>query len=61
LAATTTADAYTPSASALKGGTTYYWQVQALAPSGAQNGTWSYQFDHQPRIERDIHSDLDAD
>ena len=39
--ATTTGTTYTPSATVLNGGTTYYWEVQALAPSGGQNGTWS--------------------
>jgi len=39
--ATTTDATYTPSATALDGGTTYYWEVQALAPSGGQNGAWS--------------------
>lgn len=39
---TTTAASYTPAASALAGGTTYYWEVQALAPSGSgQNAAWS--------------------
>ncbi|MGD0222288.1 MAG: protease pro-enzyme activation domain-containing protein [Terriglobia bacterium] len=40
---TTTGTSYTPSASALVGGTTYYWEVQALAPSG-QNADWSSVF-----------------
>ena len=41
-AATTTAASYTPAASDLIGGTTYYWEVQALAPSGSgQSGAWS--------------------
>jgi hypothetical protein len=39
---TTTAASYTPSATALEGATTYYWEVQALAPSGSgQNAFWS--------------------
>jgi hypothetical protein len=39
---TTTAVTYTPSATALVGATTYYWEVQALAPSGSgQNAFWS--------------------
>jgi len=39
---TTTAATYTPAASDLAGGTTYYWQVQALAPTGSgQSGAWS--------------------
>jgi hypothetical protein len=43
---TTTAASYTPpAASALTGGTTYYWEVQALAPSGSgQNAAWSNVF-----------------
>ncbi len=39
---TTTAASYTPPANDLAGSTTYYWEVQALAPAGSsQNGTWS--------------------
>jgi hypothetical protein len=39
---TTTTVSYTPAASALAGGTTYFWEVQALAPSGSgQNAAWS--------------------
>jgi hypothetical protein len=39
---TTTAAAYTPAATSLGAATTYYWEVQALAPSGSgQNGAWS--------------------
>jgi hypothetical protein len=39
---TTTAASYTPSTSDLAAGTTYYWEVQALAPSGSgQSGAWS--------------------
>ena len=42
LGTTTTAASYTPAASGLVGGTTYYWEVQALAPSGSgQSGAWS--------------------
>jgi hypothetical protein len=41
--ATTTGTSYTPSATSLVGGTTYYWEVQALAPSG-QNAFWSSVF-----------------
>jgi hypothetical protein len=41
--ATTTGTSYTPSATSLVGGTTYYWEVQALAPSG-QNASWSSVF-----------------
>jgi hypothetical protein len=41
-AAATTAASYTPAAGDLVGGTTYYWEVQALAPSGStQSGAWS--------------------
>ncbi len=39
---TTTAASYTAAASALSGGIAYYWEVQALAPSGSgQNAAWS--------------------
>ncbi|HXW13314.1 MAG TPA: hypothetical protein VEN79_02290, partial [Terriglobia bacterium] len=39
---TTTGASYTPAASDLAGGTTFYWEVQALAPSGSgQSGAWS--------------------
>ena len=39
---TTTAESYTPAATALAGGTAYYWEVQALAASGSSlNGPWS--------------------
>jgi hypothetical protein len=39
---TTTAASYTPAATALAGGTTYYWEVQAVAASGSgQNAAWS--------------------
>ncbi|MGA2748523.1 MAG: hypothetical protein ABSG59_07085, partial [Verrucomicrobiota bacterium] len=42
IAPTTTANSYTPAASLLSGGTSYYWQVQALAPSGSgQIAAWS--------------------
>jgi len=41
LGTTTTSTSYTPSATALLGGTVYYWEVQALASSGGVNGTWS--------------------
>ena len=37
---TTTTNSYTPAATALAGGTTYYWEVQAVAPSG-QIAAWS--------------------
>ena len=40
-AATTTGATYTPPVTALDGDTQYYWEVQALPPSGGQNGTWS--------------------
>jgi hypothetical protein len=40
--ATTTSASYTPAGNALVGSTTYYWEVQALAPAGSgQNGAWS--------------------
>ena len=40
--ATTTAASYTSSGTNLTGGTTYYWQVQALPPSGSnRNASWS--------------------
>lgn len=40
--ATTTAASYTPSATDLTSGTTYFWEVQALAPSGSNhNAFWS--------------------
>jgi hypothetical protein len=40
--ATTTTAAYTPAATALDGGTTFYWEVQALASSASgPNGPWS--------------------
>jgi len=39
---TTTAASYTPAASDLAGSNTYYWEVQALAPSGSnRNAFWS--------------------
>jgi hypothetical protein len=39
---TTTAASYTAAASALSGGITYYWEAQALVPSGSgQNAAWS--------------------
>lgn len=42
LSVTTTTTSFTPASTSLAGGTTYYWQVQALAPSGGgQNGPWS--------------------
>jgi len=40
IGATTSGTSYTPSSTSLVGGTTYYWEVQALAPAG-QNGAWS--------------------
>ena len=40
-AATTEGTTYTTPATELAGGTTYYWEVQALAPSGGENGSWS--------------------
>ena len=43
LGPTTTGTSFTPSATSLVGGTTYYWEVQALAPSG-QNASWSSMF-----------------
>jgi hypothetical protein len=40
--ATLTAASFIPIATELAGGTTFYWEVQALAPSGGgQNGAWS--------------------
>ena len=41
--ATVSGTSYTPSATSLVGGTTYYWEVQALAPTG-QNASWSSVF-----------------
>jgi hypothetical protein len=42
---TTSATSFTPATTSLVGGTTYYWEVQALAPSGGgQNGPWSSVF-----------------
>jgi len=42
---TTTAPSFTPTASQLAGGTTYYWEVQALpSAGGGQNGPWSTVF-----------------
>ena len=38
---TTSSATYAPSATALAGGTTFYWEVQALAASGGLDGTWS--------------------
>jgi len=42
ISTTTTAASYTPAPSALAGATTYFWEVQAQAPSGSgQNAAWS--------------------
>jgi hypothetical protein len=42
ISATTSSPTYTPSASALARGTTYYWEVQAVAPAGSgQSAAWS--------------------
>lgn len=41
LAATTTGATYTPPVTVLDEDIKYYWEVQALAASGGQNGTWS--------------------
>jgi hypothetical protein len=38
---TTSGASYTPAASALAGGTTYYWEVQALSSTSGVYGTWS--------------------
>jgi hypothetical protein len=38
---TTTTASYTPSATALTTGTTYYWEVQALSSTSGVYGTWS--------------------
>ena len=38
---TTSGTSYTPAASALAGGTTYYWEVQALSSTSGVYGTWS--------------------
>ncbi len=40
--ATASTTSYSPSTTELSGGTTFYWEVQALPPSGGgQNGPWS--------------------
>jgi hypothetical protein len=41
IGATTSAASYTPAATGLAGGTTYYWEVQALSSSSGVYGIWS--------------------